>query len=189
MAYPILFPYGEPGYSKNIEAGIKLTVRKFYAARLAIRRNFSVLHSSTRLFQQYFVEQYVKMQNQRLSYIHNHQKRLRVESYQGVHDYVHSIAEKRRGQPGHTEKVNIGKMIIFSSSFTDSPRYLQEKYQDTIAIVRQFGKQDLFITFTCNPKWLKITENIPKYQSVEHRPDLVTRVSALKLAQLKHEIF
>ena len=80
-------------------------------------------------------------------------------------------------------------MIILPSSFTDSPRYFQEKYQDAIAMVRQLGKPDLLITFTCNPTWLEITENLPEYLSVEHRPDLVNRVFPLKLAQLKHEIF
>ena len=33
-----------------------------------------------------------------------------------------------------------------------------QKYQDAMAIVRKYGKPDLFITFTCNPNWAEICE-------------------------------
>ena len=55
-------------------------------------------------------------------------------------------------------------------------------------MVREFGKPDLFITFTCNPQWNEITDNIPKYQSVENRHDLVARVFRLKYEELIHDI-
>ncbi|XP_065671642.1 uncharacterized protein LOC136089520 [Hydra vulgaris] len=29
-----------------------------------------------------------------------------------------------------------------------------------MAIIKKYGKPDLFITFTCNPKWREITENL-----------------------------
>ena len=37
---------------------------------------------------------------------------------------------------------------------------MNENYQDAMAIVRKFGKPDLFITMTCNPHWKEITENL-----------------------------
>ncbi|TKR76293.1 hypothetical protein L596_017452 [Steinernema carpocapsae] len=54
-------------------------------------------------------------------------------------------------------------------------------YQDAMALVREFGKPDFFITFTCNPQW------------PEDRPDLVARVFKNKLDMLmddlkKHEV-
>ena len=33
---------------------------------------------------------------------------------------------------------------------------MHKLYQDGMAIVRVFGKPDLFITITCNPKWPEI---------------------------------
>jgi hypothetical protein len=42
------------------------------------------------------------------------------------------------------------------SSFTGGPRQMHKLYQDGMAIVRVFGKPDLFITITCNPKWPEI---------------------------------
>jgi hypothetical protein len=35
---------------------------------------------------------------------------------------------------------------------------LQQLYQDGMAIVRKLGKADLFVTFTCNPKWPEIKD-------------------------------
>ena len=56
--------------------------------------------------------------------------------------------------------------------------------QDAMAIVCKFGKPDLFITFTCNPRWKGIVTNLRKGEKVENRPDLTTRVFNLKLKQL-----
>ena len=53
---------------------------------------------------------------------------------------------------------------------------MNQLYQDAIAIVRRFGKPDLFITFKCNPKWIKITNNLFQGQTASDRPDLITRV-------------
>ena len=163
-------------------------MREYYSARIAIRKNFSLIHSSARLFQQYVVDQCVKIQDYRLTYLRSIQPSLRVESYHGVQDYLSSLAEKRQKQSKSDKHVNIGKMVILPSTFTDSPRYLQQKYQDAIAMVREFGKPDLFITFTCNPKWKEITDNIPEYQLVENRPDIVARVFRLKYKELIREI-
>ena len=197
MVYPLLFPHGEPGYSQNCkifysfsdsDENSHCTMRKYYSSRIAVRQNFSLLHSSARLFQQYVVDQGVKIQNYRLNYLKNHQSSLRVESYHGVQEYLSKLAIKHGKQSETDERVNIGKMVILPSSFTDSTRYLHMKYQDAISMVREFGKPDLFITFTCNPQWKEITENLPKYQSVENRPDLVARVFRLKYKELIREI-
>ena len=56
------------------------------------------------------------------------------------------------------------------------------------------GKPDLFITFTCHPKWRRITENLyPEiYIQIRQqmkRPDLVIRVFKLKLNNLFNDIF
>ena len=70
MTYPLLFPYGEPGYSLNYRTicsifksdkfvelemtfrneNCRSTMRQFYSSRSAIRKQFSLLHSSACLF-------------------------------------------------------------------------------------------------------------------------------------------
>jgi len=42
------------------------------------------------------------------------------------------------------------------SSFTGSPRHMHEKTKDTMTYVRNYGRADLFVTFTCNPEWEEI---------------------------------
>jgi hypothetical protein len=48
--------------------------------------------------------------------------------------------------------------MILPSSFQGSERAMGQLYQDAMARVRKFGKSDLFITFTYNPKWKEITD-------------------------------
>ncbi len=57
-----------------------------------------------------------------------------------------------------------------------------------MAIVSKYGKPDLFITFTCNPKCKDITNNLPAGQSPEHRPDIVTRVFKQHVKELLHDL-
>ena len=62
-------------------------------------------------------------------------------------------------------------------------------FEDAMAIIKKYGKPDLFITFTCNPKWREITENLYPGQTANDRPDLVIRVFKLKLNNLLNDIF
>ncbi len=61
-------------------------------------------------------------------------------------------------------------------------------YQDAMARVRKFGKSDLFVTFTCNPKWKEITDALLPGQTAKDHLDLVTRVFNLKLDALLKDI-
>jgi hypothetical protein len=65
---------------------------------------------------------------------------------------------------------------------------LQQLYQDGMAIVRKLGKADLFITFTCNPKWPEIVKNLLPGQTAADRPDLVARVFQLRLRHLLKQL-
>ncbi|KAK9160726.1 hypothetical protein Syun_007067 [Stephania yunnanensis] len=84
---------------------------------------------------------------------------------------------------------NIGRRIILPSSYTGSPRDMYNRYQDAMAIVRRYGKPDLFITITCNTNWLEITQELLPGQKAQDRPDVTTRVFRSKLEELKHDLF
>ncbi|CAE1250270.1 unnamed protein product [Acanthosepion pharaonis] len=43
-------------------------------------------------------------------------------------------------------------MCILPATFTGSPRYMHARTQDAMIYVRKYGRPDLFVTFTCNPK-------------------------------------
>ena len=83
---------------------------------------------------------------------------------------------------------NIGRRIILPSSFTGRPRQMYQLYQDVMTIVSYYGKPDLFITFTCNPKWPEISKELLPNQNASNRPDLTARVFHIKLQELLKDL-
>ncbi len=65
---------------------VRVTQLQYYAYRLAIRNEFSILHHSGKLFQQFIVDAYVKTEGSRLNYLRFNQNNLRIELYQGLLD-------------------------------------------------------------------------------------------------------
>ena len=61
-----------------------------------------------------------------------------------------------------------------------------QNYQDAMAICRSYGPPDMFITFTCNPKWQEIADALifVPGQRPDARPDIVSRVFKLKVVEL-----
>jgi hypothetical protein len=55
------------------------------------------------------------------------------------------------------------------------------KYQDAMAICKEFGKPTYFITLTANPNWSEVRNSLLPGQSPADRPDLIARVFHLKL--------
>ncbi|KAH7853445.1 hypothetical protein Vadar_002482 [Vaccinium darrowii] len=92
MQYPLLLPHGTYGWDLNSrnDIGTKLTCRDFYAYRLQIRPNDqSLLLRGGRLLQQYVVDNYVKIESQKLRWMRSHQKEIRSDLYDGLQDSVH----------------------------------------------------------------------------------------------------
>ncbi|GBN57856.1 hypothetical protein AVEN_43929-1, partial [Araneus ventricosus] len=120
------------------------------------------------------------------SFLRQNQEDLRIELYRGLLDALECRA--------HNENIRTGKLIILPSSSQGSPRHTQKNYQDAMAMVRKFGKPDLFLTFTCNPSWSEILNSMEGVQRPEDRPDIIVRVFNMKLKELledicKHGIF
>ena len=86
------------------------------------------------------------------------------------------------------EPAQIGKRIVLGPRFEGGARNLTATYQDAMAIVRDKGTPDLFITATCNPKWPEITRELRAGQTLADRPDLCARVFALKLGELLDDL-
>jgi len=82
----------------------------------------------------------------------------------------------------------VGRRIVLPSSYVGGDRFMQQLYQDSMALVRYFGKPSLFITFTANPKWAEIQDELLDGQTATDRPDLVARVFNLKLKDLLNQI-
>ncbi len=78
----------------------------------------------------------------------------------------------------------LGCRVVLPSSYIGSDRAMQQLYQDSMAIVRHFGKPTFFITFTANPKWPEITHALFPGQQAADRPNLIARVFHLKVRSL-----
>ncbi|XP_026434052.1 uncharacterized protein LOC113331572 [Papaver somniferum] len=190
MQFPLLFPYGEDGYTmetayKNVKIGKdgvlmkrqQLTMREYYAFRLQHRLGEGqTLIRGGRLFQQYCVDAFACIEECRLKWVRKNQEHIRAELHSGLRDAL---------LKGDTTRKK-GKKIVLPSSYTGGPRYMMQHYQDAIAICRKIGVPDLFITFTCNPKWKEISESLTHIpgQRPEDRPDIVARVFKIKLKHL-----
>jgi len=78
--------------------------------------------------------------------------------------------------------------MILPSSIQGGEHAMGQLYQDAMERVCKFGKPNLFVTFTCNPKWKEIIDALFPGQIAKDRPELVTRVFNLKLDALLKDI-
>jgi hypothetical protein len=84
---------------------------------------------------------------------------------------------------------DIGKAVVrMPSTFVGSARYYQQLYLDAMALPRKFGKPDIFVTFTCNPKWPEIQAALPPRSHWRFHPDICARVFMLKLKEFMSDI-
>lgn len=61
-------------------------------------------------------------------------------------------------------------------------------FQDAMSIVRRYGKPDLFITITCNPKWPEILTELKQGQTPQDIPDIVSRIFRIKLKAILDQL-
>ena len=229
LRYPLLYPHGEPGYHpglrKNNETAKyrrvspSMYTRYHLHARVAaedekdsstlvgdIRHRWSTLLRGGKLFQEKLLDSYLCCEADRLNWQKSNQKTIRAETYAGVQEAVLQAT-------GAT----VGRRVVLAPSFTGGPRHYAQCFRDAMAIVRKHGRPDLFITFTCNPKWYvhcslragvvcaarwnlllslpasphrpEIKRELLPGQTVNDRPDLVARVFKLKLDELMQDVW
>jgi hypothetical protein len=153
---------------------------QYYAYYLHTHDNiFSTIHNSGRLFQEWLVDAFAQIENNRLQYHRVNQDKLRAELYNGLQD---ALADG-------TDLNEVGQRIILPSTFVGSPRHMIQQYQDAMAIVTHTSNPDIFITFTANPQWDEIREAILPHQTPQDRPDIISRVFKLKLNALCKDLF
>ncbi|KAG3109532.1 hypothetical protein PI125_g10848 [Phytophthora idaei] len=138
----------------------------------------SVLHQGGRLFQQYCVDQRAKCEQEQLRWVAAHQSEIRANLYSGLNDSRMNesttvlgegdalLSEYNRStrtlqhpdQPRQRDNHflnQIGKRVILLSSHSGGggSRSMYKSYQDSMTIVREYGKPDAFATMTCSPTW------------------------------------
>lgn len=122
---------------------------------------------SRNLLNQFLVDIFAIIETESLSYIHHNQKKLKNE------ECVH-LKDTMTRTDGLLS--DLKKMVLLLSSSTGRPRYMHERTQDAIMYVHNFERLDLFVTFTCNPKWLEILVLLKQGPRSQYRYHIVVRV-------------
>ncbi|OWZ06913.1 Helitron helicase [Phytophthora megakarya] len=164
LMYPLLYPMGEHGctYGEKYTNGTK----RHHKDMMSLRENIvfhlfpdpedeSVLHDGGRAYQQF-------------------QHTLRADVYTGVEDAYRSeapymvvegefrVSEYNQSAGRLDDHVaggrlprhffdNVGKRVILPSCYTGGPRQMYKSYQDSMAIVREFDKPDIFSDIDFQP--------------------------------------
>nr|GEU46809.1 helicase [Tanacetum cinerariifolium] len=160
LQYPLLFSYGEDGFYEKIPYDTNKGTRKTNPGYVSMKQYYAyviqqqndqgnTLLRGGRLFQQYLVDAYTAVEEQRLQWTRNNQDTLQVDLYHNLNDAF---------TRGDTNAEGLGKRIVLPRIFTGGPRYMMQNYQDAMALCRAYENPDLIITFTSNPKWPKISE-------------------------------
>ena len=105
LMYVLMFPFGDMGWKQEYRSGHKkYTVMQYYKYRLMVCNDnaFNTIHQMGRLFQQYVVDIYAKIEAGRLNFIRQNQSKLRADVYQG-------LADALQNSDGSTDGAQIGK--------------------------------------------------------------------------------
>ena len=135
---------------------------------------------------------WVSVENQKLMYQRMNQKALRADTYKNVQEATQILRQELSPREDgmfsdDNQPAAVGRKIL-SSSLAGSPRWYNAKFQDGMAICREFHKPDYFITMTCNPNWPEIKAQLREGQSAQDRPDIVARVFKQKKDQLMQDL-
>jgi hypothetical protein len=129
------------GQPKKWAKAKKITMLDYFAYLMHWRKEsvhpnnkFDPLFWAKRLFQQYAVDAFSKVEENNLNYLRRPyaQKKLRAEHYETLKTYVVERANERGLKPCIP--------VVLPSTFTGSSRHMAQEYKDAIAIVRKKAK-------------------------------------------------
>jgi hypothetical protein len=122
LYYALLFPRGENGWYSHLfleesekeaegKSPGRLTQTRYYAFRLFSREGeFSSILSGGRLLQQYMVDAFASIDQNRLSFLRRNQKQLRASLYNGLQDAISN-------RDDDVDLNELGKRYILPSSY------------------------------------------------------------------------
>ena len=201
LHFTLLVPHGDYGWHNEMrnETGKRLTTMQFAAYHMAVRDAIltydeaaqrdicDYIYLMGRLWQEWLCIMWLITQNQRLFWQEQNQKALRADSYTNVRTLVDNrrLELATRGDQLFRDDQSLRTGVkILSRAFVGSPRWYHMHFLDAMAICREHGRPEFFVTMTCNPKWPEITDQLRKGQVPEDRPEVVARVFRQKLDAL-----
>ena len=192
LHFVLLMPNGDDGWYPHMKSlsltddgkERSVTPLEYFRYRMQIRPNeFNILKRSARLYQEYVVVAQHKIKNCRLKWVEDNQKKIKADKYKGLLDAAAANDD--------LENVGSKRTTILPPTFAGSKRWYQEQFQDSMAIVRTYGKPHLFVTFTANAQWDEIKKSLFEGQDEslrKERPDLVAAVFHERQKELMDDI-
>ena len=179
LHFVLLYPWGTPGW----HTGMGLTPLQYGAYWLHDRADAHAdFTKGGRLFQEWVLDTYVKVERQRLNYLKTDEFRRKMRR-SVLGPLRQAVAHgRRKGSEAGIEAAEV------PASHIGSRAYFRKKRYDAYALARAFGNPSLFITMTCNPNWPEIQRELTQGQTAQDRPDIVSRVFHAKLRQLKDDL-
>ena len=188
LAYVLLFPTGIGGWASwmcrqhadGSDAG-KLTLTMW--ARFVIQRRVegpSHLQSCGTLTSEFWCDVWAQVEAKKLAFLRlpQQQAQIRAGRFSNVADCI------RQSRSLDFE----GTPVVMPSSFVGSAPWYRALYHDAMALPAHFGRPDIFLTMTCNPRWAEIQDNLPAGADPLDHSDLVARVFYAKWMALLHDI-
>jgi hypothetical protein len=144
---------------------------KFYAHARDVTNELELckhdfLLRGKQLSQQFWVDMWVKIETDRINYLtsQEQQKKFRKAKYSNLLEAIEN----------DLDVTSVGSRVILPSSFQGSFRNQRQHYLDVVAIGAYYGKPDLFITLTCNPKWQALIDAL-RFETANARTDFAER--------------
>ncbi len=96
------------------------------------------------------MDQFYKMEAERLSYLFQNQQSLHGENYTALRELLGDS-----GGPNE-ESGAVRTLVVRPSTYIGEERYMRQKMHDIIGTSNKMGHPDIFLTMTCNPNWPEI---------------------------------
>ena len=208
LCYPLLFPYGESGWSVNLSIDDKkIECMSYLASRIlkpeiglyALNHNNDLINVNrfqllSRLMQYYVVESVSRAIDYRLQW-HKHNKSTifgvqQTEVNEMNDEEVERVLNENNEEFVDPERStnNNSNQTYLAESFTGSPRHLRSNAIDAMTIVSELGESTAFVTATFNPNWPELKERLLQGQTIYDRPDVACQVFKARLTALVHNI-
>ena len=176
LQYPLLFPSGTRGWGLDMHEHGWMQ-HKYYKARLLTEPRFQQF---SRLGCEYICDMFSRMEDQRLDFVQKGKaveaERLHRLADEHSFDIDIDTCDRDRDADIDDEAPDEHDHYVLPASFTGSPKFFAERTADSLALSRQRGKPDLFITATCNPRWPELLEKLLPGQSATEAPHITTRI-------------
>ena len=151
LHYTLLLPHSDSGWHWTLQLTLndnstqiqnQLEQRMYYQFHLHTQSNLSaILHRAERLFQQFLVDAFAVVDQNKLDWLRMHQNNICADVYNGL---ANSLTH------ADVDVTQLSYWIVLPSSYTGDNQYIQQRFQNSMAITRHLHKSALFIIFTAN---------------------------------------